>query len=129
MRDSALRFLLLTAVVLSCSCQAGGVTPAEPTPPLAFKGYELYSWSVGGGWHFALLLGTNRIKTYDEVTASDVRLEGTAALKERLAGLARGEHVFWSVTRVPNMALPPDAVVDEISVYCQQIGVQLVVEQ
>ncbi len=129
MRNTALRWLVLTAVVLSCSCRARGVAPAAPTPGLAFKGYELSSWPAGAEWYFALLLGTNRIKTCEEVTATDVRLEGAEALKEQLASCPRGEQVFWSVTRVPNMALPPDAVVDEISVYCQQIGVQLHVER
>jgi hypothetical protein len=115
--------------VLLCSCQSEGAASAEETPVLAFKGYELYSWAAGDEWHFALLKGTNRIKSYEEITATDVRLDGTEALKERLAGLARGEHVFWVVTFVPKMALPPDAVVSEIGLHCRRMGVQLVIER
>jgi hypothetical protein len=46
-------------------------------------------------------------------------------LKGRLAGLARGEQVFWSAKLVPGMAWPPDAMIEDISDYCRQIGVQL----
>jgi hypothetical protein len=122
-------WLVLTAMALLCSCQPEGAASPEATPSLAFKGYELYSWPAAGEWHFALLPGTNRIKTFEEITSPSVRLDGIDALQEELAGLARGEQVFWVVTRVPHMALPPDAVIDEIGLHCRRIGVQLTIER
>jgi hypothetical protein len=42
----------------------------------SMKGYELYSWreKSSGDWYFALLPGTNRLKTYDEITAPQTQL-------------------------------------------------------
>jgi hypothetical protein len=35
--------------------------------PHSMKGYELYSWSQDGEWHFTLITGTNRNKTLEEI--------------------------------------------------------------
>ena len=34
------------------------------------KGYELYSWKVGTDWNYTLITGTNRPKTFEEVSAA-----------------------------------------------------------
>lgn len=89
------------------------------------KGYELYSWHGEEEWYFALLQGTNRIKTYEEVTAPEVRLCGLNALKEGLDRLASGETVFWLAERVAGMALPSDALIHEVRTCCEQRDIQL----
>jgi hypothetical protein len=93
------------------------------------KGYELYSWQAQGDWHFALVVGTNRLKTYDEIASPGVRVQGLEALKDALDQLPRDEQVFWSTWRVSNTVLPPDEIVNEIKAYCGRRGIQLVVEQ
>jgi hypothetical protein len=93
------------------------------------KGYELYSWQAQGDWRFALVLGTNRLKTYDEIASPGVRVQSLEALKGALDQLPRGEQVFWSAWRVSNTVLPPHEMVDEIKAYCEQRGIQLYVEQ
>ena len=95
----------------------------------SMKGYELYSWQEGGDWHFALLVGTNRLKTHDEVTSPDVRVQGTEALKRELSRLPSEERVFWSTGLVEGMAMPSDNILSEISTHCEQLGVQLVVDR
>ncbi|MEO6329598.1 MAG: hypothetical protein ABIO55_11725 [Ginsengibacter sp.] len=35
----------------------------------SMKGWELYSWPEGNTWKFSFLTGTNRLKTYSEVTS------------------------------------------------------------
>jgi len=55
------------------------------------KGYELYSWRVRGVWNFALLVGTNRLKSRQEVRASKACVRGVEALKRKLDLLAEGE--------------------------------------
>jgi hypothetical protein len=107
---------------------AGRPIPAQAqraNAPHSMKGYELYSWRSAGDWYFSLLIGTNRLKTRDEVTAQEIRLSGIEALKERLQKLPKGEDVIWSVGLVPGMSLPADEVIKEIRVYCDERGIKL----
>jgi len=64
-------------------------------PAQAMKGYELYSWKVKGRWHYALLTGTNRAKSYAEIASPASERVGMAALQAELEKLKRGEEVFW----------------------------------
>jgi len=120
-----LSWMVLSAVVLLCSCQTQQAATVEPPPGLAFKGYELYSWPTEQGWCFALLLGTNRAKSYQEVTVVHGRLQGVDELRGRLAGLTRGEQVFWSANPLPGTSWPPETMIEDISDHCQRIGVRL----
>jgi hypothetical protein len=97
--------------------------------PNSMKGYELYSWQAQGEWYFALVVGTNGIKTYDELSAPEVRVKGLDAVKGELDQLMSGEQVFWSAERVPNTVLPPDEMIDEVRAYCRQRGIRLEIEQ
>jgi len=90
------------------------------------KGYELYSWHTRQGWYFSLLVGTNRLKKYKEVTAPGVRLRGVAALKRKLHQLPKGEEVFWVLGRFPQIVLPPQGIEDELNAYCAQQGLKLI---
>lgn len=121
--------LFLSLVMTISGCQSDRVGPLETSTTKSMKGYELYSWQMQGDWYFALVIGTNRIKTYDEVSSPEVCVQGVEALEHELNQLPSGEQVFWSIQRVPNMTLPPNEVVDEIRTYCRQRGIQLVIEQ
>ena len=96
--------------------------------PESMKGYELYSWHVQNERYFALVVGTNRIKTYEEISLPETCVKGLEALKSELDKLPGGEQVFWSAQRVPSTTLPPDGIIDEIRAYCEQRGIQLDVE-
>jgi hypothetical protein len=61
----------------------------------SMKGYELYSWRTNGDWYFSLLMGTNRLKTREEISAPKNRLSSVRALKEKLQQLPKGEEVIW----------------------------------
>ena len=89
----------------------------------------MYSWQVGEVWYFSLLVGTNRLKTPDEISSSETRLEGLEALERELDKLPRGEQVFWSAKRVQNTTLPPDEVIGAISAYCRERGILLTVDR
>jgi hypothetical protein len=74
----------------------------------SMKGWEIYSWpdvacSATPQVHsainpdsvcFALLPGTNRLKTAPEIKKTPLKL---ADIKQKLASLKRGEEVFWTV--------------------------------
>src|SRR5919206_1911803 len=87
--------ILAGALLVGC-CQVGVARSTQAKLPHSMKGYELYSWRARGEWYFALLIGTNRLKTRREVRAPGARLRGVEALKRRLDLLGEGEEVSWA---------------------------------
>ncbi|MCE5258631.1 MAG: hypothetical protein LLG44_06145 [Chloroflexi bacterium] len=92
---------------------------------ISMKGWELYSWQEDGVFSYALLAGTNRLKTLDEIQALDVRLADVEAVKTALARLAEGEVITWSVLDYGGGELPPQAVRDEIAAFAEAHGLIL----
>ena len=93
--------------------------------PKAMKGYELYSWSVGGEWQFALLLGTNRLKSVDEIMAPSNTIGSVAELQARLAQLAPGEEIVWLTWTDDRLMLPPPSMVEAVKQACQDFNLEL----
>ena len=117
----------LLLVALAASAQAAQ----------AMKGYELYSWKVKGRWHYALLAGTNRAKSYDEITSAASERVGVAALEAELKKVPRGEEVFWMSAAHANVVkprakgsavleLPSRQRIRRIKAYCDKLGIKLV---
>ena len=104
---------------------------------LSMKGYELYSWPAGQDWDFALMIGTNRIKTLDEIQSPEQTLHGVEAIKTALRGLPVDEQVFWegqgwireSQVAAGSIVLPPAPIRDEITGLCSQLGIRLTVDE
>lgn len=154
-RAASILFGLLSVAAFSLSsCALQQQSQAAPTAwdtalPHSAKGYELYSWPAqeGQGWQYALITGTNRLKTYEEiVSAQDDAVEsgwvrfsasGVEELKALLSRLPDGESVTWlggdwlEQMGVPrgNIRLPDKRVIDEIERHCRQVGVELSVVQ
>ncbi|NOT94276.1 hypothetical protein [Ferruginibacter sp.] len=65
------------------------------------KGWELYSWPQKeqgcNDWNYAILPGTNRLKSYNEVTSDTVLLKviGNEQLKLLLNKFPKNENIFW----------------------------------
>lgn len=121
-------FLVLMSIVVAlaaCSSNPPMPTPttAAPGSQRAFKGWELYSWQAGGEWRFALVPGTNRNKTVEEIKTGP-QVAGVEAIKAQLAGLARGEEVFWA-TQGPDYARPPQNTVAAVKDFCESAGLTL----
>ena len=100
------------------------------------KGYELYSWKSRGKWHYSLLAGTNRSKTYDEITSGKTVLVGDTALERELKKLGRGHEVFWHAdapssvempraAERPNFQMPSRKRIKRIRAYCARHGIRL----
>lgn len=125
----AIAFLLVLAI--SCGVnRSTTVVPAvtaEPSLPHSMKGYELYSWQVGGEWYFSLLEGTNRLKTYSEVTADTVAVKGIESMMRKLERLPKYEQVFWNIQNLPNLTMPPEETINQIKEYCVKSGIDLTV--
>jgi len=96
----------------------------------AFKGMELYSWqNKDDRWQFAILVGTNRNKTLEEVQATPLDLQG---VKSAIAQLAVGESLFWinsvydtSSSQIVNLPFPPDTVVNELMGFAHEQQIDL----
>ena len=122
--------LYVFAAILILFC----LSACQPEPPdraaeTAFKGMEIYSWKAESGeWQYALLPGTNRIKTIAEVVEYPLDQQ---ALEAALFELAAGETVFWS-TRVTGedasitLAHPPQGIIDEITQRATEADVHVI---
>jgi len=123
------------------------VTSSSPVDrlPRSLKGYELYSWPVNGLWHFALITGTNRDKTLDEIISTEniisqdgwvhVHAVGLDAVKTLLARVPQNEYISWMgklrsqqmLQDGANIALPASSVIDRIKEYATEYGLNLTV--
>jgi predicted PurR-regulated permease PerM len=109
--------------------QSPDVSRAEQT---AFKGMELYSWQTeNGDWQYAILVGTNRNKTLDEIQSTPLDLQG---VKDAIVRMAVGESLFWTNTvydpsssQSVNFVFPPETVVNELKEFshAQQVDLYL----
>ncbi|MHB1354992.1 MAG: hypothetical protein ACYCZF_03335 [Anaerolineae bacterium] len=105
--------------------KVGDIVVPPPLEGRSMKGWEIYSWQVDGVWYYALLVGTNRNKTLEEVQDPAVRLESIEMLKERLSQLAEGEWVTWLVLDYGGLELPPQSVQDEMLAWAEEQGLNL----
>jgi hypothetical protein len=140
--------VLIAATAMFAGACAGASSTTAPTTPLSalphqVKGYELYSWQSDGTWSFALITGTNRSKTVEEITTGPdtvaidgwvkVSAQGVDAVQSQLRRLPANETVSWigrqtrqqwQLTAGP-FELPPAGIRDAVTAYCRQIGLSL----
>ena len=118
-------------------CQVFHWTPGTLTLPTSMKGYELYSWQADKEeiWLFTLVTGTNRTKTWEEISSPDSRItdeawvkitvRGKSALKSVIDRMPEGEVVIWRGAHTLSgqehpIGFPDEAFIEEISTYSQQ---------
>lgn len=101
----------------------------------SMKGWELYSWPEGETWNYSFLIGTNRLKTLEEVKTTDsnamhlITVKGIDILKTVLDKFPENEDLFWVGegwlqsswgSNYGNIKLPSKAIIEEITQYCKQ---------
>jgi hypothetical protein len=100
----------------------------------SMKGWELYSWPNGDDWNYSILPGTNRVKSYEEVTTNRILVLGIDSLKMILDKLPENENIFWIGeewlercwgTDYGDLALPDFITILEIEAYCIQNNLHL----
>jgi diacylglycerol kinase len=104
--------------------------PTARAEQTAFKGMELYSWQAENGeWQYAVLVGTNRNKTIEEILSAPLDLQG---VKDAIARMAVGESLFWtnnvydpSSSQSVKFAFPPETVVNELKDFAHAKQVDL----
>jgi hypothetical protein len=102
----------------------------------AMKGWELYSWLNGDDWNYSILIGTNRLKSYEEVVNNEIVVTGKDLLKLVLDRFPAGETITW-IGRgwlercwdddYKNLSLPPQEIIDEITQHCIEHSLILIV--
>ncbi|BBM84777.1 hypothetical protein [Candidatus Uabimicrobium amorphum] len=99
----------------------------------SFKGYELYSWQQQNKWYFCLITGTNRIKTFDEISPVGEKIEngwvkitvvGVKAFKDVLQRLPEGENLYWG-TGKKDQELPEKSLRDDIKKFAANLKIQI----
>lgn len=162
MRENFLRIcisLLIVALMISACGQSLNATSENekisaadyPSPdwqqipsilPDSFKGYELYSWQAGEDWVFTLIAGTNRSKSFTEITSTENSLEdgfikisvtNQEDLKRLLGRLPQGTEIFWSGIDLTGQveegtlyfSYPPQETLNEIVKWAGELGIQL----
>jgi hypothetical protein len=132
-------------VVLDSLRQAGKLITVPDDPlPHSFKGYEIYSWPQDNQWHFTLIIGTNRDKTWQEIITGNntvspdgwvnIHVIGVDAIKGLICRIPQGDFVIWlpspraDLTQSPvNFSFPPSAIIDDIKTYAAQCGLDFAV--
>ena len=102
----------------------------------SMKGCELYSWQNENDWNYSVLIGTDRLKSYDEVINNEIVVTGKDSLKLLLDRLPADERIIWIgpgwlarcwSSDYKNLSLPPQEIIDEIEQYCIDHHLTLVV--
>ena len=123
------KHVLAAAIIL-----VTGIAALAQRPLTEMKGYELYSWRENGKWHYLLIPGTNREKSFEEITTNKNIKVGDAALKGELKKISRGQEVFWmsdvgmgqpSSGKTSSMKLPSRKRIKEIIEYCNKLGIKM----
>ena len=97
-----LMIIIILAGFTSCSKETtSGTKPVQKLNldsisfPHSMKGWELYSWPNGNDWNYSILTGTNRLKTYNEVTSNNIKVTGIDSLKMLLDKFPQNEEILW----------------------------------
>ena len=90
-----------------------------------FKGIELYSYVDDGNTiRYALLIGTNRIKSVDEIVRYSISYR---ELIKKIGSLAPNENIIWVDNRPENILLkyPDKATIGKIKSICKELDIKL----
>ena len=95
--------------------------PAKGQAKTSMKGWELYVWQQDGESHFSLLVGTNRLKTDEEIAQAAVK--GIDAIKPKLDQLKAGQYVFVHGRRLNERA--PEDRAKPVAEYCRKLRLKV----
>ncbi|MBN1181038.1 MAG: hypothetical protein JXB49_02040 [Bacteroidales bacterium] len=145
MKKILLSALLVTAVIASFNkCSKSDIETKEPIPLTridpdtitfyhSMKGWELYSWPNGSDWNYSLLPGTNRLKTYNEVTYGGYAVTGVPPLKILLSKIPEEEWVTWIGEgwlkqcwneNYYDLSLPPEKIQNQVQQYANELNLE-----
>jgi len=117
------RILVLVALAAVVALPFGRAAAVDPPKPL--KGYELYSWhDEKKGWQFAVVTGTNELKTEKQVKGAATVFTGSDKMLDGLKKLPKGASVVWSHL-ISGFEYPPESEVKSIREAAKAAGIDL----
>ncbi len=135
--------LIPVLIILFSACSKDFAPIQKPTNPIdinsltfphSMKGWELYSWPNGNRWNYSILIGTNRLKSYEEVTTNEIVVTCKDSLKMILDKFPADEWITWIgpnwlkrcwLDNINDLSLPPQEILDEIKQYCTNKNITL----
>ena len=115
---------LRVVVVIEANAATASALAARKAPSLAKKksqkGWELYTWQEDEVTYFALLPGTNRLKTAQEI--KDIAVKDIRASRAQLDQLQKCESVFLHGRRLNTKASA--TLTKQLTEYCKKIGLK-----
>jgi len=114
-------------ISLAAVCQAAQTATTD---------HELYSWKVKGHWYYSLLPGTNRSRSYEEITAPRNVRRDASGLQSELQKLQKGDEIFWMSTAPVGASKsvagqridvkhPSRKRIENIKAICDKLGIKL----
>lgn len=92
----------------------------------AAKGMELYSWTnPDGEWRFALLAGTNALKSEALIKGMEYQIVTLEELGKRFRRLAENERVYWSNSDAEGFRFPDEQMIKRIQSLAAEAKVEL----
>lgn len=100
------------------------------------KGHILFSWkNNSNGWNYSIVPNLNSKPAFDNVSTGN-SFTGEVCLKMNLNYFADGEDIWWcgegEIQIVDgnkvNLSFPPDNIVNDITDYCNQKKIELMIE-
>lgn len=91
----------------------------------SFKGWELYSWKANATWQYSLVEGTNRAKTFEEITGSETIMTGEQALLDKIRTIARGEQIYWNFGNIKGFEYPSESTIEKVQDLCEKRSIKL----
>ena len=115
---------LRVVVVIEANAATASALATRKAPSLAKKksqkGWELYAWQEDEVTYFALLPGTNRLKTAQEI--KDLAVKDIRAIRAQLDQLQKGESVSLHGRRLNTKASA--TLTKQLTEYCKKIGLK-----
>lgn len=102
----------------------------------SLKGWELYSWYQQSEWHYSIIIGTNRLKSCDEVLNNRISVTSLSQLQQLLAKMPANEEIMWLgedwirqtwPESCAPLSLPDDSTVDNVRQFCRVYNLRLTV--
>jgi hypothetical protein len=98
--------------------------------------YELYSWrDDGGGWNFAVLSTTSRLRTPEEIFSEKVAIHGVDNLKGKMSHFMQRSRIVWienlfykgvPIKGTERLGWPPKEMIDDIKIYAAARHIEIV---
>lgn len=101
------------------------------------KGHFLFSWkNIENGWNYAIVPNLNITAAHKNISAGN-SFSGEECLQNNLSLFAEGEEIWWSALNTVetvegkklNLSYPPESTIIQLKEFCDQINIELIVEE